>query len=775
MLETIYYPHRDQEIAAPALSGTLWGPKFLRQLAWMVARVPAICLLLFAAPAVADSRAVHTGETAQSDYSDWMRWVPDSTPLTLLSVPGTHDTMSRYGGSLAKTQSMPLKEQLKAGIRALDIRARHIEDRFAIHHGTVFQEAMFGDVLNICNDFLSENPTESILLWLSDDGVPDPFGNTRRYYETFQWYRDESGLGGRIARTVHRSDYGVPLGEVRGKIVIIQGFYSPRTTPPTDFGLDSSEIPGNGYWDLGDFSDMPTKWAAVVGHAATIEIGSPSIMYENSLSGSSERGGIWPIDVANGLLGEEGIPYRYLKFLFLGGQRRTTGIVSMDFPGSGLIAAIIAQNMKFGTNVSAMASDFTKVVKDIANSSTGDGADEALDRATQIKNFLEKIRPERYWSVLGGRDIWGISVEPGDLFAQSGDVDGFSYLAISSLTLDAQTTTSQILAYLTPAVLAPLTGDVFSRALGARNLIKAHFPQVRWNVAVKRTPFGADQWADELASVARVAIPVVDDGSTFLYTVWATSATNLPPVAKPGGPYDANEGEPITFNADPSTDPSGDILQFRWDFNNDGVWDTDYSYSPFATHTYPDNSSPQAWLEVFDGASVATEKVSIIVRNVTPRIDVPAAISLGNDRTLLREFAIADPGSDTWVVNISYGDGTLRSTMNLTERTFTLNHQYPASGYFEVSMDVRDDDGALSESRFRVITGTPALGIQRLDDSVVRLSWSNHPAPFRLESSIKLSSADWLAVPGVPVPLDGSRAITVAATNVNEVFRLIAP
>jgi len=772
MLKTSFCSRRDQQMVSVAPSGIHSTRKVRGHWSWMAAGLLGVVILLFVAPAVADSRAVHTGETAQSSYADWMRWVPDSTPLSVLSIPGTHDTMSRHGGPLVKTQSMPLKEQLKAGIRALDIRARHIEDRFAIHHGEVFQNAMFGDVLNICNDFLAENPTETILLWLSNAGVPDPVDNTRLYYETFQWYRDQSGLGGRIATTVGSADYDVPIGEVRGKIVIIQGFYSPSYAP---FGLGAGNIPGNGLWDLGGPSGMPAKWEAIVLQALAIDAGQPDRMFENAVNGSSSNGNLWPIDVANGLLGEEGMNYRYLRYLFTGNQRRTTGLLYMDFPGAGLVAAIIAHNMKLATNVSAMASDFTKVVKDIAYSGTGDGHDEAIDRARQIKGFLEHIRPERYWSVLGGRDIWGIAVEPGDLFGQTDEVDGYSHLAISSRTLDAQISNTDILTYLTPGTLTQLNGEVFSRAAGARTLLKARFPQVRWNVAVKRTPFGPDQWAVEISAVASAVIPVVDDGSTYLYTVWATSKTNLPPVAKPGGPYEVNEGELFTLNANQSSDPSGDILQFRWDFNNDGTWDTTYSYSPFVTHTYADNPAPQASLEVFDGVSGVTEKVTVIVRNVTPRVEVPVAIALGSDRTLSRQFTIVDPGADSWLVNVTYGDGSPLSAVNLSGRTLTLNHQYPASGYFEVMLEVRDDDGAHSENRFRVVTGTPALDIQRLDASMVRLSWSNHPAPFRLESSTAQTAFNWQTVPGTPTLLNGRKEINVGSTNAHEMFRLTVP
>src|SRR5436190_2974939 len=641
----------------------------------------AIVNLLLVRPVSADSRAVHTGNTAQTDYSAWMRWVPDSTPLSLLSVPATHDTMAHYGGPLAQTQSLPLREQLKAGIRALDIRARHVQDRFSIYHGIIYQNAGFSDVLQDCNEFHEQNPSETILLWLSADGVPAAVDSTRTYYETFQWYRDQSGLGGRIASNVGYNQYDIPLGQVRGKIVIILGFSSPFV----DYGLDADDIPGNDYWNLGDYSDMPEKWAAVLSHALTIELGSPAIMYDNSLDGSSDRGGIWPIDVANGIFGQEGIAYRYLKFLFAGAHNRTTGLVYMDFPGSGLIGAIIAHNMKFASNVSAMASDFPKIMKDISYSATSAREDEAVDRSSRIKAFLEHILPEQHWSVIGGRDIWGIAIEPGGLFGQSDGVDGYSHVAVSTRSLDATITTSQILSYL-PGVLPRLSGDVFMRSAGARALLKSHFPQVRWNVAVKAAPFDADNWSTELSAVASAFFPVVDDGDVYGYTVWATSRTNFPPIAVPGGPYSVNEGTPVTFNANQSTDFS-DVLQFRWDFDGDGIWDTDYSYSPLVTHTYADDPAPVTWLEVFDGASRAIEKVSVTILNVTPTVAVPGPIALGSDRTLSKTFTIGDPVLDSWLVEVNYGYGSLRANPTLVGRTFTLNHQFPASGYFEVTMN----------------------------------------------------------------------------------------
>ncbi|MCB2615736.1 phosphatidylinositol-specific phospholipase C, partial [Listeria monocytogenes] len=61
----------------------------------------------------------------------WMSALPDTTNLAALSIPGTHDTMSYHGDitwtltkPLAQPQTMSLYQQLEAGIRYIDIRAK---------------------------------------------------------------------------------------------------------------------------------------------------------------------------------------------------------------------------------------------------------------------------------------------------------------------------------------------------------------------------------------------------------------------------------------------------------------------------------------------------------------------------------------------------------------------------------------------------------------------------------------------------------------------------
>jgi PKD repeat protein len=69
-------------------------------------------------------------------------------------------------------------------------------------------------------------------------------------------------------------------------------------------------------------------------------------------------------------------------------------------------------------------------------------------------------------------------------------------------------------------------------------------------------------------------------------------------IADAGGPYEAGEGEPILFDASASQGPYGTELQYRWDFNGDGIWDTPFSDSPTATHTWGDDYVGSAYVEV---------------------------------------------------------------------------------------------------------------------------------------------------------------------------------
>jgi hypothetical protein len=144
--------------------------------------------------------------------SNWMSLVDGSKKLSELSIPGTHDSAARYGGPLFVTQSHSLREQLNSGVRFLDIRCRHIEDVFAIHHDLVFEHLFFGDVKNICRAFLAEHRQETIIISVKEEYTAD--SNTQSFEATFDKYvREDPALW-------YLENRIPTLNEVRGKIVL---------------------------------------------------------------------------------------------------------------------------------------------------------------------------------------------------------------------------------------------------------------------------------------------------------------------------------------------------------------------------------------------------------------------------------------------------------------------------------------------------------------------------------------------------------------------------
>jgi hypothetical protein len=83
------------------------------------------------------------------------------------------------------------------------------------------------------------------------------------------------------------------------------------------------------------------------------------------------------------------------------------------------------------------------------------------------------------------------------------------------------------------------------------------------------------------------------------------------PVAEAGGPYEGRVGAAVVFDAGGSTDPQDIALKYRWDFDSDGVFDTDYSSQPKAEFTYWHGFAGNATLEVYDGTQTATDTAAV--------------------------------------------------------------------------------------------------------------------------------------------------------------------
>jgi uncharacterized repeat protein (TIGR01451 family) len=171
------------------------------------------------------------------------------------------------------------------------------------------------------------------------------------------------------------------------------------------------------------------------------------------------------------------------------------------------------------------------------------------------------------------------------------------------------------------------------------------------------------------------------------------------PVVKIGGPYSGAEGTEIKFNASASYSQNGNPLTYRWDFDGDGIWDTNASANPFADHTYAGPWSGWATVQGDDGKMTVTDSCPVQVRNVAPILKHPGNLSF-NGKHLSIQIEFGDPGKGNHTAVIDFGDGSNTTFILLgSALVASLEHDYAASGEYTVNVTIFDehyDGGFLS-------------------------------------------------------------------------------
>lgn len=154
-----------------------------------------------------------------SDTRAWMGRLKDECLLSMLSIPGTHDSGAK--GSvlgMANTQDLTLEEQLKLGIRCFDIRLKDTDEGLKIQHGIISFPLYFEkDVLPVFCGFLEKYPTETLIVSLKDEHCK----NTGVYVDEVWRMLNSDAMRSFVVEDFKAN---LTLGECRGKILFLHRY-----------------------------------------------------------------------------------------------------------------------------------------------------------------------------------------------------------------------------------------------------------------------------------------------------------------------------------------------------------------------------------------------------------------------------------------------------------------------------------------------------------------------------------------------------------------------
>ena len=192
-----------------------------------------ICLVILLAVILYASGLIYPGgglgkDVISQENTDWMSQISDDRPLSLINIPGTHDSGTRYifPSYIFQDQNTLISGQLEHGYRYLDVRValnKAGDDLIIVHaFGTcrsgaaIWSKALtYDSVVEDTLAFLDYYPSETVVFCVKPEHSGDDVDVVRELLEQ------------KIAEDPDRwfTENRIPtLGEARGKIVLARRY-----------------------------------------------------------------------------------------------------------------------------------------------------------------------------------------------------------------------------------------------------------------------------------------------------------------------------------------------------------------------------------------------------------------------------------------------------------------------------------------------------------------------------------------------------------------------
>lgn len=161
--------------------------------------------------------------------NDWMKCIDDNTSISKLSLLGSHDTgtgckwkhynlIGKLFTFIARCQDISICEQLNIGVRYLDIRLKKENNKLHNYHGLARTNLSFKDILKTCDNFLSLNPSEFLIMRIKRED----YGKSKNKKVTDSEFLDSFLSEIEEYKDIFIiSDKPLAVKEARGKIVLM--------------------------------------------------------------------------------------------------------------------------------------------------------------------------------------------------------------------------------------------------------------------------------------------------------------------------------------------------------------------------------------------------------------------------------------------------------------------------------------------------------------------------------------------------------------------------
>jgi hypothetical protein len=227
---------------------------------------------------------------------------------------------------------------------------------------------------------------------------------------------------------------------------------------------------------------------------------------------------------------------------------------------------------------------------------------------------------------------------------------------------------------------------------------------------------------------------------------------NERPVANVAGPLYAKEGDSITLDGGSSYDPEGDSLLYRWDTNDDGYWDTDWSYNSLKPVTFFTPGVHTVRMQARDSLGKTREvSHSASYSNVSPVVEAGADKTINEGDTFSFSGSFTDPGLETFEYAISFGDAPGVTTgAALPGVPFTASHRYGSSGTYPVSLSVTDNYGGTGSDAMTVTVKNVAPIAEAGSDMTVLARTTAYFNGSWIDPGNDVTSVEWNFNDGTP-------------------------